>query len=53
MRRHYQGEKYCKAKQKKIVQELVMNGKQVQDDHLMRQEDIVSLLLDDKQIAHK
>uniref|UniRef100_A0ACD5XKY0 Uncharacterized protein n=1 Tax=Avena sativa TaxID=4498 RepID=A0ACD5XKY0_AVESA len=42
-----------RAKQKNAVQELVMKGKQVQDDHLMRQEDAVSLLLDDTQIAHK
>uniref|UniRef100_A0A453HZP4 Chromatin-remodeling ATPase INO80 n=1 Tax=Aegilops tauschii subsp. strangulata TaxID=200361 RepID=A0A453HZP4_AEGTS len=42
-----------RAKQKNAVQELVMKGKQVQDDHLMRQEDVVSLLLDDTQIAHK
>ena len=42
-----------RAKQKNAVQELVMKGKHVQDDHLMRQEDVVSLLLDDTQIAHK
>lgn len=42
-----------RAKQKNAVQELVMKGKQVQDDQLMRQEDVVSLLLDDTQIAHK
>ncbi|KAG2551868.1 chromatin-remodeling ATPase INO80-like [Panicum virgatum] len=42
-----------RAKQKNAVQELVMKGKPVQDDHLMRQEDVVSLLLDDTQIAHK
>lgn len=42
-----------RAKQKNAVQELVMKGKHVQDDHLMRQEDVVSLLIDDTQIAHK
>ncbi|XP_062215593.1 chromatin-remodeling ATPase INO80-like [Phragmites australis] len=42
-----------RAKQKNAVQELVMKGKHIQDDHLMRQEDVVSLLLDDTQIAHK
>ncbi|XP_062211289.1 chromatin-remodeling ATPase INO80-like [Phragmites australis] len=42
-----------RAKQKNAVQELVMKGKHVQDDHLMKQEDVVSLLLDDTQIAHK
>jgi DNA helicase INO80 len=30
-----------------------MKGKHVQDDHLMRQEDVVSLLIDDTQISHK
>uniref|UniRef100_A0A0E0K5K8 Chromatin-remodeling ATPase INO80 n=1 Tax=Oryza punctata TaxID=4537 RepID=A0A0E0K5K8_ORYPU len=42
-----------RAKQKNAVQELVMKGKHVQDDHLMRQEDVVSLLIDDTQITHK
>jgi chromatin-remodeling ATPase INO80 len=42
-----------RARQKNAVQELVMKGKHVQDDHLMRQEDVVSLLIDDTQIAHK
>ncbi|KAL6593915.1 hypothetical protein ACP70R_048816 [Stipagrostis hirtigluma subsp. patula] len=42
-----------RARQKNAVQELVMKGKHVQDDHLMRQEDVVSLLIDDAQIAHK
>ncbi len=42
-----------RAKQKNAVQELVMKGKHVQDDHLMRQEDVVSLLIDDTQISHK
>ncbi|KAL6902098.1 hypothetical protein ACP4OV_004974 [Aristida adscensionis] len=42
-----------RARQKNAVQELVMKGKQVQDDHMMRQEDVVSLLIDDAQIAHK
>ncbi|ONL98132.1 DNA helicase INO80 [Zea mays] len=42
-----------RAKQKNAVQELVMKGKHVQDDHLLRQEDVVSLLIDDTQIAHK
>jgi DNA helicase INO80 len=41
-----------RAKQKYAMQELVMKGKQFQNDHLMRQEDVVLLLLDDTQIAY-
>ncbi|KAL5210687.1 hypothetical protein ABZP36_006310 [Zizania latifolia] len=42
-----------RARQKNAVQELVMKGKHVQDDHLMRQEDVVSLLIDDAHISYK
>lgn len=41
-----------RANQKNTVQQLVMTGKHVQGD-LLKQEDVVSLLLDDTQLEQK
>jgi hypothetical protein len=41
-----------RANQKNTVQQLVMTGKHVQGD-LLKQEDVVSLLLDDNQLEQK
>lgn len=41
-----------RANQKHTVQQLVMTGKHVQGD-LLKQEDVVSLLLDDNQLEQK